>query len=155
MKKIITAVPVLLFIISVLCSCGGKSAKPLSEIFSQIKSEVGFSDFLEYSSVTDLKKHYGIAAEQAEEFAGGINKTGVNQEEIVLVKAASEKDVDSIKTALDNRYKAKLNQNKNYNAEQADMIEKCSVEVDGLYVSMIVSENAESITKIYKEGIKG
>ena len=95
------------------------------------------------------------AAEQAEEFAGGINKTGVNQEEIVLVKAASEKDVDSIKTALDNRYKAKLNQNKNYNAEQAEMIEKCSVEVDGLYVSMIVSENAESITKIYKEGIKG
>ena len=46
-----------------------------------------------------------------------------------------------------------FNQNKNYNAEQAKMIEGCKVEQNGLYLSMIVSDNAEQITKIYKEGI--
>ena len=33
------------------------------------------------------------------------------------------------------------------------MIEGCKVEQNGLYLSMIVSDNAEQITKIYKEGI--
>ena len=85
------------------------------------------------------------------EYAGGVNGSGVNQEEIVLVKAADDTNAAAIKEKLDNRFNSKLNQNKNYNAEQAKMIEGCKVEQNGLYVSMIVSDNAEQITKIYKE----
>ena len=87
------------------------------------------------------------------EYAGGVNGSGVNQEEIVLVKAADDTNAAAIKEKLDNRFNSKLNQNKNYNAEQAKMIEGCKVEQNGLYLSMIVSDNAEQITKIYKEGI--
>ena len=40
------------------------------------------------------------------------------------------------------------------NPEQAKMMDGCKVEKDGLYVSLIVSENREKITEIYKNGIK-
>ena len=71
-------------------------------------------------------------------------------EEIVLVKAKDDAAADSIKTSLENRKQAKYNENKNYNPEQAEMIQKCSVERSGLYVSMILSPNAEKITSVYR-----
>lgn len=152
MKKTVSIITALLIVL--LCGCSSDSAKPLSEVFADIKSEVSFSDFREFSTVDELKKYYGIEAEDVLEFAGGVNTTGVEQEEVVLVKAKDSAAADNVEKALDGRYQAKLNQNKNYNAEQVALIEKCSVERNGSYVSMIVSENAEKITEIYKNAVK-
>lgn len=152
MKKTVSIITALLIVL--LCGCSSASAKPLSEVFADIKSEVSFSDFREFSTVDELKKYYGIEAEDVLEFAGGVNTTGVEQEEVVLVKAKDSAAADNVEKALDGRYQAKLNQNKNYNAEQVALIEKCSVERNGSYVSMIVSENAEKITEIYKNAVK-
>ena len=104
----------------------------------------------EFTNAASLDRYYGIAEADIQEFAGGINNSGVEQEEIVLVKAADSGKAETIKAALENRLNAKLNENVNYNPEQAEMIKKCKVEQNELYVSMIVSENAEKITEIYK-----
>ena len=119
----------------------------------RLKEGLNFKDFDEFKSADDLNRFYGFSADDVEEYAGGVNNTGVNQEEIVLVKAKDDSAASKVKDALDNRYKAKLNENKNYNPEQAKIIEKCKVESDGVYVSMIVSENADKITEIFKKGI--
>lgn len=152
MKRVYSAVA-LLFIIMMLLSACGEPAKPLSEVFGNIKSEVTINNMNELTSVESLDKYYGIAKKDVAEFAGGINNTGVSQEEVVLIKAVDSDSANRIKTALDNRYQAKLNENKSYNPEQAKMIEKCSVEQNGLYVAMIISENADEIAKIYKSGL--
>ena len=62
--------------------------------------------------------------------------------------------MEEIEEKLNAKLESKLNQNKNYNPEQAKMMDGCKVEKDGLYVSLIVSENREKITEIYKNGIK-
>lgn len=155
MKKIALILAAALAVCAVLCACSGGAqkaeAKPLSEVWTAIKNEVTFNDFKEFDDVKKLKNYYGITEDMVSEFAGGVNGSGVNQEEIVLVKATDDANAASVKEKLDNRFNSKLNQNKNYNAEQAKMIEGCKVEQNGLYVSMIVSDNAEQITKIYKE----
>ena len=161
MKKTAIILAVVIALCAVLCACGSSgeasktetAAKPLSEVWTTIKSEVTFEDFNEFDDVKKLKRYYGITEDMISEYAGGVNGSGVNQEEIVLVKAGDDTTAAAIKEKLDNRFNSKLNQNKNYNAEQAKMIEGCKVEQNGLYLSMIVSDNAEQITKIYKEGI--
>ena len=161
MKKTAIILAVVIALCAVLCACGSSgeaskaetAAKPLSEVWTTIKSEVTFEDFNEFDDVKKLKRYYGITEDMISEYAGGVNGSGVNQEEIVLVKAADDTNAAAIKEKLDNRFNSKLNQNKNYNAEQAKMIEGCKVEQNGLYLSMIVSDNAEQITKIYTEGI--
>lgn len=139
---------------AVLCACTGdkkSDAKSLSDIWTDIKTQVTLTEMNELNE-RNLDRNYGITADMAEEFAGGINSSGTNQEEVVLVKATSEDNAAKIKELLDTRYASKLSQNKNYNAEQAKIIEKCKVEQNGLYVSMIVSENADKITSIFKDG---
>lgn len=141
------------FMIFMLCACSGaeSSAKmTLADVYADIKAQVTLSEMNQLESVESLDRYYGITADSVDEFAGGINNSGVEQEEIVLIKAKDNASANSIKTALENRYNAKLNENKNYNPQQAEMIEKCKVEQNGLYVSMIVSDNAEKITEVYK-----
>lgn len=151
MKRIIALLCAVIMLAACLVACGGSkgASKPLSDIYADIKSQVELSDMLEISSAQMLDKYYGIAEEDAAEYAGGINNTGVDMEEIVLIKAADDAAAERVKSALQLRYDAKLAQNKDYNPEQAQMIEQCKVEQNGVYVTMIVSANAEKITEIY------
>ena len=144
---------VLLVAVMVLCCACGTTAKPLTEVYDDIKAQVTFENVNELNDISMMERYYGITEDMAAEYAGCINASGVEQEEVVLVKAVDESAAAEIKEKLDNRYQSKLNQNKDYNPEQAKMIEDCSVEKDCLYVSMIVSENADTITKIYREDL--
>ncbi len=152
MKKIIALVCVMALVVA-LCACGAKDVKPLSDIFGDIKAQVTFTDNIEFNDVDKLDRYYGITADEVSEFAGCVSNSGTDQEEIVLIKAVDDAAAEKIQGILEQKYQSKLNENKNYNPEQAAMIEKCSVERSGLYVSMIISPEAETITKIYKEAI--
>lgn len=152
MKRVLAlslAVMMLLF-----CACGKTAqAKPLSEVFNDIKAQAAFENITELKEARQLDRRYGITEDMVAEFAGCNNATGGNQEEIVLIKAADETKAAAVKEKLDKRYESKLSQSKNYNAEQAAIVEKCSVTQDGLYVAMIVSDKADKITEIYRKGV--
>ena len=151
MKRFLCVIAVITVLAVTLCACG-QAAKPLSEIFEKLKTDYNITDLLEYKSADDLSR-YGIKAEDVEESAGGVNKTGVNQEEIVLVKTKDTEAAKRVQDALSKRLESKLNETKNYNPEQYAIVEKCSVDVDGNYVSMIISSNAEAMKKDYKTAI--
>ena len=151
MKRFLCVIAVITVLAVTLCACG-QAAKPLSEVFEKLKTDYNITDLLEYKSADDLSR-YGIKAEDVEESAGGVNKTGVNQEEIVLVKTKDAEAAKRVQDALSKRLESKLNETKNYNPEQYAIVEKCSVDVDGNYVSMIISSNAEAMKKDYKTAI--
>ena len=151
MKRFLCVIAVITVLVVTLCACG-QAAKPLSEIFEKLKTDYKITDMLEYKSADDLSR-YGIKAEDVTEAAGGVNKSGVDQEEIVLVKAKDADAAKRVEESLNKRLESKLNETKNYNPEQYAIVEKCSVDVDGNYVSMIISSNAEAMKKDYKSGI--
>ena len=159
MKKL-SLVLAAVFAVLMLCSCSGakegakaENTKSLAQVFKDIRSKVEIDNFNEYKSGDSLDRFYGLTDKDYTEFAGGINSTGTNQEEILLVKAKDKNAAAAVKEALDNRYKSKVAQNKNYNPQQAAMVEKCKVEQFDLYVTMIVSPNAEKITEIFKSDL--
>ena len=151
MKRFLCVIAVITVLAVTLCACG-RAAKPLSEIFEKLKTDYNITDMLEYKSADDLSR-YGIKAEDVEESAGGVNKTGVNQEEIVLVKAKDADAAKRVEDALNKRLESKLNETKNYNPEQYAIVEKCSVDADDNYVSMIISSDADAMKKEYRAGI--
>ena len=137
---------------AVFSACGAK-AKPLSDIFSQIKSEYKLTDMVEYTDVNSLERTYGITAADVDEVAGGVNNSGVDMEEIVLVKAKNADTAKTVAEKLTNRLNSKLAETKSYNPEQYAIVEKSSVDTDNLYVSLIISKDLDGIKKLYKEGI--
>jgi uncharacterized protein YpmB len=163
MKKLSLVLAVLIAAL-LLCSCSGskesssaaskaENTKTLSQVFEDIKSKVEIKDFNEFTSAKSLERYYGLTEKNFDDFAGGINSTGTNQEEIVLIKVKDQAGVAEVQTALQNRYDNKMAQNKNYNPKQAEMVSKCKVETFDLYVTLIVSPNAEKITEIFKSDL--
>lgn len=152
MKKIAIILAAVIILSAVLCACSG--GKKLSSVYDEITKQVELKDMLVLTTTDQLDKYYGIAADDVEDFAGCINSTGVDQEEIIMIKAKDDAAATRIKEALQLRYDTKLAQNKDYNPEQAEIIQNCSVEQDGLYVSMIISSNADRIKEIYQKSIK-
>ncbi len=100
------------------CACGKTAeAKPLADVFNDIKAQVAFENITELKEARQLDRRYGITEDMVAEFAGCNNATGGNQEEIVLIKAADETKAAAVKEKLDKRYESKLNQSRNYDAD--------------------------------------
>ena len=144
------------------CSDNGSSDKAasvsadasLTDIYSEIKSEVTLPEMLEFTDVDRLDRNYGITEDMVDEFAGGINSSGTAINEIVLIKAKDADSAAEIEKKLNNRLESLLKQSRNYRPEEAEELEKCKVEKNDMYVSMIVSTEAEKITEIYKKHFK-
>ena len=132
MKKLLSVVAVITLIAVMLSACGS-AAKPLSEIFETLKNDYNITDMVEFKSVDDLGR-YGIKAEDVKEFAGGVNKSGVNQEEIIMVLATDGDAAERIEKSLNNRLESKKNETKNYNPEQYAIMEDCTVDTNNNYV---------------------
>lgn len=137
------------------CSCSddSSSGRALTDVFSEIKSACSLDNVLEFTDAASLDRHYGIAAEDVSEFAGCISKMSTDQTEIVLIKASDKDAAGRISQALQNKYRSKLQENRNYSPEQYAMIENGVLEINGLYVSMIVAPDAEAINKLYKASV--
>ena len=153
MKKLISVIALITVLAVTLCACGAKANKPLSDVFSEIKTTYNVTDMVEFTDVSDLNRFYGIAAEDVKDFAGGINNSGVDQEEIVMIEAANAEAAGRVMTALNNRLQSKLNETKNYNPEQYAIVEDASVDQNGNYVSLFISENADAMKADYLKAI--
>ena len=73
---------------------------------------------------------------------------------MVLVEAVNADAAARVKTALDNRYQAKLNETQNYLPDEYAIIKTCSVTANGNFVAMIVAPNAAELVKVYNESFK-
>lgn len=151
MRKLISVFALITVVAVALCACGS-TAKPLSEVFESLKADYNITDMVEFKSVDDLSR-YGIKTEDVKEFAGGVNKSGVDQEEIVMILATDADAAQRISEALNNRLESKKNETKNYNPEQYAIMEDCAVDIDNNYVSLFISENADAMKADYKKAI--
>lgn len=130
-----------------------QSTSELASVFAEIKSTVELPEMIELDAPAKLERYYGITEDQIEDCAGGVDSSGVGQDEIVIIKASSEENVEAVKTALQTRYDSKLAQNENYNADEAEKIRNCEVKTSGLYVYMIISNDADQINQIVTDAI--
>lgn len=122
----------------------------LDNVITEIKNQVTLPEMTVYSDIEDLLDLYGIKSNDVKQFTAQINSDGLAQDEIVIVEAVNAESAEKIRERLQKRYDSKLAQNESYNPEQAKIIKACKVEVNGNFVSLIVSPDAEKITEIYK-----
>ena len=167
MKKYI-AMMLVIALSLMLCACGKKAeapaptaeptasptAAPVSADLAATMAKFTFDGEMMELSATDLLDFYGIEAADIKQHAACIATTGIDCDEVVLVEAVNADAAARVKTALDNRYQAKLNETENYLAAENAIIKTCSVTISENYVAMIVAPNAADLVKIYNESFK-
>lgn len=153
MKKIL-ALLMLTAMLLTLTACGGSTTSTVNVDLNSVMTSFVLGDEMMTLTADDMLNMYGIAAEDCKQFAAAINTTGIKCDEIVLVEAANADAAARVKTALDNRYQAKLNETENYLPDEYAIIKTCSVTANGNLVSMIVAPNAADLTRAYNDSLK-
>ncbi|MBR6766523.1 MAG: DUF4358 domain-containing protein [Clostridia bacterium] len=151
-----------------LCACGKKTEAPaptavptaeptkapVSADLAAAMAKFTFDGEMMELSASDLLDFYGIEEADVKQYAACIATTGIDCDEVVLIEAVSAEAAARVKTALDNRYQAKLNETDNYLPDENAIIKTCSVAISDNYVSMIVAPNAADLVKLYNESFK-
>ena len=129
------------------------SSSELQGVFDKISESVQLPEMVTLNDNL-LNRYYGLSTDVVADYAGGVDSSGVGQDEIALFKAADESQVSVIADALQTRYDSKLAQQENYNPDEAEKIRACQVETNGLYVFLIISNDAGEISQIVNSSIQ-
>ena len=152
MKKIMA----LLLAVGVIFLAGcGSSAKTadLNAVSEALFSQYNLDEMMRLSE-DDLLDLYGIKADDLKQYVALIAKSSTSADEILLFEAKDADAAAYIKGKLDSRYRSKLNEAKDYLPDEYTKISACKVEASGNFVSLIVSSDAEGMTKLYQAAFK-
>ena len=154
MKKFLSLL-LLTALLLTLTACGGKKAAEPSVDLAAVMAQFNLDEEnMMTLDLSDLEALYYVKPEDVKQSAAAIHVSGINCDEIILFEAVDSAAAGRLKTILDNRYQAKLNEMRDYIAEQYAIIESCSVAQNGNYVAMIVSPDAANLVEIYNNSFK-
>ncbi|MCD7845093.1 MAG: DUF4358 domain-containing protein [Oscillospiraceae bacterium] len=136
-----------------LPACGGGNEEEadidLTAVMEELTGAYDMPEMMTVSSTDSLTSFYGIDPADVDSFAIQLCSTGLDADEIVLIRAVDQEAAARIAEKLETRYQSKLNQMQNYLPEQYEVIAACAVETRGTYVSMIISPDGEAMTALY------
>ncbi len=156
MKKITVFILTFLLLFS-LCSCGDNTSdvtasEPLTLdiIMSKIEESVELPAMITLTE-ENISDFFGIEKAEYSDCYASICEDSLRKDQIVMFKATDSDSAEAIAQKLNNARQNALDETENYLPEQFSLVSGSSVMTDGLYVTFFVSENADIITKTFKE----
>lgn len=129
-----------------------KEAKTISDIYDEItKSVTLYSPFCWDDDF--ISNYYGIDTTTLEEYIFSMSEDATSAETIIIMKAKDSASIPGLRDCLQTVVDEKKNEMENYLPEQFEIVEKSSVQTKDNYVWLVISENADAITKIIEDSI--
>ncbi len=151
MKKMIVLLAAAIFAVLFLSACHKKSVPrhaDLPKVLLKMKEAAENSELMDLTK-DNLMPDYGINPDDVRQFAACLDSTGTKGDEIFLAEGIDEAAAGRIREKLEQRYKQKQTEMKDYLPKEYAVLKECGVKKDGEYVSLIVSPKHESLEKIY------
>ena len=154
MKKRLMAL-VMAMCLVLLCACGTKTEKSsdLSAVKADILAQMGEDNMIDLTT-DDLLEMFGIQEADVKQYVALISKESLSSDEVLIFEAVDDDAAKRILEKVNTRYQNKLVENKDYLPDEYTKISNCKVEQSGRYISMIISSDAETLTKLYTDSFK-
>lgn len=131
----------------------GSSAVNLEAVKNAIVTIVGIADPLDVPT-SRLSSLYGIESSLVKQSACFVTIEGAFPDEIVMIEAVNEEAASTIKNLLNNRLAEVKEQSKSYDAENYALAQQCSVDKEGLFVTMFLTPQHANMKVIYNGLVK-
>lgn len=153
MKRITALLLALSLILLVGCSGGAAKTADLAAVKTSLEGQFDLTGMMALSE-DDLLDMFGIKMDDVKQYVALVAKTSTSADEILLFEAKDADAAARVREKVDNRYQAKLNEAKDYLPDEYAKIKACKVEASGNFISLIVSSDAEAMTKLYQAAFK-
>lgn len=155
-KKLMLTMAATVVALGTLTGCASSSAgknPTTTEIVETIQQDVDLSN-LKQGDGEKLQKYYDIKPEDVEEFAIYTPSTNIKADEMVIIKAKDEKDVDAIKEKLEKRAEEQGKSFKDYLPEQYALIQNKLLKSNKNYVIFVISKDKDKIEEDFDNSLK-
>lgn len=128
----------------------GKSVK---DIYGEITQKVALNSPM---IVPDdfISNYYGIDVGTLEEYVFSMSEAAISAETVAILKAKDAGSAAGLSAALQTVIDQKKSEMENYLPDQFQIVDKSSVKVNGNYVYLVISEQADAINQIIQAGIQ-
>lgn len=157
MKRIISVLICVVLCLGVLSACGGEkqlNETPVADMLTFINERYynNGNDMVIIEDIDMLELYYSIDPADVEAFAAETTANSATEvDEIVIVKAVDEAAAERVAEKLELRMEAQRNLCASYSPELVALVDGCEVRVQGVLVTMIVSEDFEEIAAFCDE----
>ena len=129
------------------------SSKPIDEVAAQVTG-LFENEKSEKSPERMLKKHYGLNAQDYEGVVLYSPISNMDAEEMLIVKLASEDQMNELTEAVQERLDSKTNIYEGYAPEQYDLCTHAVIDPEGNYFLFVVHEDADNIQEAFRKALK-
>ena len=128
----------------------GKSVK---DIYGEITQKVALNSPM---VVPDdfISNYYGIDVGSLEEYVFSMSEAAISAETVAILKAKDAGSTAGLSAALQTVIDQKKSERENYLPDQFQIVDKSSVKVNGNYVYLVISDQADAINQIIQAGIQ-
>lgn len=139
-SKIILITMVMVFAL-LLAACGGtESAKTFDDAHEKIRTHLDAGRFVKQDG--EILKHWvELDPDSVAKFAFYGPETNLSVNEILLVEAKDEKDMDALKKTIHKHLQTLEESYSNYLPEQGELVKKAVVKTDGKLLLLVIAED--------------
>lgn len=143
-----------LTIAALLCAgCGTKTPpKSIEEVYSEITETVSLKS-PQCMDADFILNYYGIDTSALEEYVFSMSEDAAQAETIIIMKVENTDDLEAITDCLQTIIDDKKMEMENYLPEQFAIVEKSRVQTKDNYIWLVISDSADAITDIIKNGL--
>ena len=145
-------VVVFIVYIALLVSQENTDDVPVKTI-SQNMLKVTNTDGMSQGTTQDLKKYYGLNANDYDGVRLYIPDDVMSVNEILVVKLKNQEQANEVEQAVKKRLKTQKSSFEGYGVNQTKLLNSAITETKGNYVMMVISEDAEKIFEAFKNSI--
>lgn len=124
----------------------------LADIQQDILTKLNITEYMDITAER-LLDAYGILTEDVAQSASFTTLSGAFPHEVILVEAVDDAAAKRIAEKLQARLDEVTNQYKDYDAESYALAQACSVDTDGLVVSLLLSPERETMRQILTDSL--
>lgn len=137
---------------SALLILSGGSNKPFESVSKQVENVVN-EETMDKADTQLLKRYYGLNASDYEGVMLYLSKSSVSAEEVLLIKAKSEEQVDAIQDTIERRRDSRRADFDGYAPEEVKLLDESVLQIRGKYVFFAASKDVSKLKKAFTEGL--
>ena len=145
------ALAILVYIVLLMIYASG-STKPFDQVVEMIEPGIKTENLVKQDSQA-LKRYYGLNSADYNGVLFYSSEFNVSVEEVLLIEVKSEKQVQEVRDAVNERLESRKNAFEEYDPEQAKLLEDARFLVRGKYIFLAVSPDAETYASIFSKSL--
>lgn len=149
--KYVTVLLILIYVIWLMIYASG-STKPFEDVAREVEASLDTSNLVKMDT-QEFKRYYGLNGADYQGVLFYSSEFSISAEEVLLVEVKSDKQVQEVRGAIEQRLASRKNDFDGYAPKEVQLLDSAQLKVRGKYIFLAVAPKAETYSEVFAESL--